>query len=103
MSEVLGFGDTEGLDDGNAIGEMKGAPSGDKVRAPRPPRARNPFNPLKPAPNTQEFYDKIEDRFNHERDIRLAYRPEGRDQFIYDVGDELEKDPHAPEWTVREP
>lgn len=103
MSEVLGFEDTEGLDDGNAIGEMKGAPSGDKVRAPRPPRARNPFNPLKPAPNTQEFYDKIEDRFNHERDIRLAYRPEGRDQFIYDVGEELEKDPHAPEWTVREP
>ena len=76
------------------------------VKAPRPPRARNPFNPLKPAPQSQDYYDKIKQRFAEERDIRLEYRPEGRDQYIYDLEGDLSKyetDPHAAEPAPREP
>lgn len=77
-----------------------------KVKAPRPPRARNPFNPLKPATKPQEYYDNIKQRFAEERDIRLHYRPEGRDQYIYDLEGDLAKyetDPYAEEPAPREP
>ncbi len=54
----------------------------------------------------QEYYDKIKQRFAEERDLRLAYRPEGTSQFISDLTGDLEKyatDPYANEVPDREP
>src|SRR5436190_690837 len=55
---------------------------------------------------SQEFYDAIKERFAAERDVRLAYRPEGTAQFITDLTGSLaryETDPYAPEPVPREP
>jgi hypothetical protein len=80
--------------------------TGTKAKAPRLPRNRNPFNPLLPLPNSQDYYDKIKQRFVEERDLRLGYRPEGRAQYIYDLEGDLAKyeiDPRAAEPPAREP
>src|SRR3954462_15274114 len=52
------------------------------------------------------YYDEIKQRFAAERDLRLAYRPEGTAQFETDLTGELaryEVDPYAGEVTEREP
>src|SRR5713101_7621022 len=46
----------------------------------------------------QEYYDEIKERFAAERDLRLAYRPEGTGQFITDLAGPLsqyETDPYG--------
>jgi len=54
----------------------------------------------------QSYYDDIKRKFAEERDLRLAYRPEGTQQFTSELSGELEKyavDPYAGEVTQREP
>ena len=54
----------------------------------------------------QEYYDNIKAKFAEERDIRLAYRPQGTAQFESDLTDELAKyavDPFIKEKVKREP
>jgi cation diffusion facilitator CzcD-associated flavoprotein CzcO len=74
----------------------------------RPSRIRN-FNPLKPPTGKpQSYYDDIKKRFAEERDIRLAYRPEGKKQYITDLDkdDDLaryEVDPFAEPFKERAP
>src|SRR5436305_10588790 len=63
---------------------------------PRDERARRP----------PEYYEEIKQRFAAERDLRLAYRPEGRDQFISDLTGELaryEVDPYVEDVAERDP
>ena len=54
----------------------------------------------------QEYYDEVKRRFAQERDLRLAYRPEGTAQYITELDGSLsryESDPHGGEWVTREP
>ena len=37
------------------------------------------------AEHSQEYYDEIKRRFAEERDLRLAYRPEGTAQFTSEL------------------
>jgi cation diffusion facilitator CzcD-associated flavoprotein CzcO len=39
----------------------------------------------------EAFYDRVRDRFAEERDLRLGYRPEGRDQYITELQGDLAK------------
>ena len=39
----------------------------------------------------ETFYDRVRERFAEERDLRLSYRPEGRDQYITDLQGDLAK------------
>src|SRR3954447_20186676 len=58
------------------------------------------------APRPPEYYDAIKERFAAERDLRLAYRPEGTAQFISDLNSELaryEVDPYADDVAERDP
>jgi cation diffusion facilitator CzcD-associated flavoprotein CzcO len=51
----------------------------------RPSRIRN-FDPLNPPTDKpQSYYDGIKLRFAEERDLRLAYRPDGRAQYTTDL------------------
>jgi len=54
----------------------------------------------------QSYYEDIKKRFAEERDLRLAYRPEGTQQFTSELTGALEKyavDPYAGEVPEREP
>ncbi len=54
----------------------------------------------------QSYYDDIKKKFAEERDLRLAYRPEGTSQFTSELTGELAKyalDPFAGEKPEREP
>ena len=54
----------------------------------------------------QEYYDDIKQKFAEERDLRLAYRPEGTQQFTSDLVGSLEKyavDPFVEDVEAREP
>ncbi|MDQ1396350.1 MAG: hypothetical protein QOG64_1609 [Acidimicrobiaceae bacterium] len=54
----------------------------------------------------QEYYDEIKRRFAEERDIRLAYRPEGTAQYITELDGSLsryESDPHGGDIVPRDP
>ncbi len=74
----------------------------------RPSRIRN-FDPLKPPTDKpQEYYDDIKKKFAEERDVRLGYRPEGKAQFITDLGTDAdlanyEIDPFAEPLAERAP
>jgi cation diffusion facilitator CzcD-associated flavoprotein CzcO len=60
----------------------------------------------KRAPKPQSYYEDIKRKFAEERDLRLAYRPEGTNQFISDLTGELEKyavDPYSDIVVDREP
>ena len=51
-------------------------------------------------------YDAIKQRFAEERDLRLAYRPEGTAQYVTDLSGPLaryEVDPYAEDVVEREP
>ncbi len=53
----------------------------------------------------QEYYDGIKARFAEERDLRLAFRPEGTAQYIIDLEGNLatyEQDPYGGEPPIRE-
>src|SRR5262245_54129909 len=54
-----------------------------------------------------EYYEQIKQRFAVERDLRLAYRPEGTAQYITDLAaagfGEFESDPWSGPVTPREP
>jgi len=54
----------------------------------------------------QSYYDDIKRKFAEERDLRLAYRPEGTQQFTSELSGELEKyavDPYAGDVPQRDP
>ncbi len=54
----------------------------------------------------QEYYDAIKMKFAEERDLRLAYRPEGTSQYLTELSGDLaryETDPYGGEVVVREP
>jgi cyclohexanone monooxygenase len=54
----------------------------------------------------QSYYDAIKQRFDQERDVRLAYRPEGTAQFTSDFDGELNqyaRDPFSEGKDAREP
>ena len=54
----------------------------------------------------QSYYDEIKQKFAEERDLRLAYRPEGTTQFTSELTGELEKyavDPYTGDQEAREP
>src|SRR3954468_21915657 len=58
------------------------------------------------APRPPEYYEEIKQRFAAERDLRLAYRPEGTAQFISDLTGELaryEVDAYAEDVAERDP
>ena len=68
-------------------------------RLAQPPRRERVERP-------QEYYDQIKERFAAERDLRLAYRPEGTAQFITDLGGPLaqyETDPYGGPVVERDP
>jgi cation diffusion facilitator CzcD-associated flavoprotein CzcO len=53
-----------------------------------------------------EYYEQIKQRFAEARDLRLSYRPEGRNQFVTELEGDLaryETDPYAEETIDREP
>jgi len=57
-------------------------------------------------PKPQSYYDDIKRRFAEERDLRLAYHPEGTEQFTSDLTGSLAKyaiDPYADRREEREP
>ncbi len=58
------------------------------------------------AEHSQEYYEEIKRRFAEERDLRLAYRPEGTAQFTSDLTGELARyaaDPYVEEIVERDP
>lgn len=69
-----------------------------------------PQNPMafdidRKARKPQEYYERIKEKFADERDIRLAFRPEGTDQFTTELTGDLAKyaiDPNAEELKPRE-
>ncbi|MFI4975258.1 MAG: flavin-containing monooxygenase [Caulobacterales bacterium] len=55
---------------------------------------------------TQDYYDRIKERFAEARDLRLKYRPEGTAQYTSDLTGGLAKyeiDPYADDSAPREP
>ena len=54
------------------------------------------FSGLDRNARPQAEYDRVKQKFAEERDLRLAYRPEGRAQYTTEVG-RYESDPHASE------
>lgn len=74
---------------GKTATETKAPPSRDQVRVV--------IDPLKnTATKPQEYYDGIKQKFAEERDIRLNYRPEGKNQYITD----LELDAHLAKYET---
>ena len=65
-----------------------------------PPAAAKPQRERKP----QEYYEEIKRRFAEERDLRLAYKPEGTAQFQEMNGSlaVYEEDPHGRDLEPRE-
>ncbi|MCH2171814.1 NAD(P)/FAD-dependent oxidoreductase [Myxococcota bacterium] len=64
------------------------------------------FSGERSSRHSQEYYDGIKGRFASERNLRLAYRPEGTAQFTSDLTGELgkyETDPHSKVPEAREP
>ena len=66
--------------------------------------------PPRPTPSprerrSQEYYEEIKRKFAEERDLRLAYKPEGTAQFQEMEGDlaVYETDPHGREVVPRDP
>ncbi|MCR9258826.1 MAG: NAD(P)/FAD-dependent oxidoreductase [Pseudomonadaceae bacterium] len=58
------------------------------------------------TPKPQSYYDDIKKRFAEERDLRLAYRPEGTTQFTSDLSGELAQyavDPYSGPVEDRQP
>jgi len=73
---------------------------------PNKAAVRAVFDPTIPSEKPQEFYDKIKQRFADERDLRLAYRPDGLGQYTSDLEGDLaqyEVDPYLEERIEREP
>jgi len=60
----------------------------------------------KREPKPQTYYDDIKKKFAEERDLRLAYRPQGTAQFTSELSGDLEKyalDPFSKDVPEREP
>lgn len=60
----------------------------------------------KREPKPQSYYDDIKKKFAEERDLRLAYRPQGTAQFTSELSGDLEKyalDPFSKDVPEREP
>ena len=58
------------------------------------------------TPKPQSYYDDIKKRFAEERDLRLAYRPEGTTQFTSDLSGDLAQyavDPYSGPAEARQP
>lgn len=58
------------------------------------------------ARHPQTYYEEIKERFASERDLRLGFRPQGTDQYISELGDDLAhfgKDPYVESVIEREP
>jgi cation diffusion facilitator CzcD-associated flavoprotein CzcO len=84
-----------------ASAQVKAPPSRDEVRVV--------IDPLKnTATKPQDYYDEIKRKFAEERDIRLAYRPEGKAQYITNLDQhadlaKYEIDPFADPYVERAP
>ncbi len=66
----------------------------------------DPLSWLKPSEKSQDYYDKIKERFASERELRLKYRPEGTAQYTSDLTGTLgkyEEDPHVEKVVARRP
>jgi Predicted flavoprotein involved in K+ transport len=64
------------------------------------------MDPLSEEAHPQAYYDAIKARFAHERDVRLAYRPEGSKQYDTELKGELARydiDPYGGPVTPRAP
>ncbi|MBS0560263.1 MAG: NAD(P)/FAD-dependent oxidoreductase [Proteobacteria bacterium] len=86
------------------MSETKEAAS--RVRAANAVPGRVVFNALKPSEKPQEYYDAIKRKFAEERDLRVSLRPDGRQQYIFDLEGDLaqfDSDPWAGPDTPREP
>jgi cation diffusion facilitator CzcD-associated flavoprotein CzcO len=60
----------------------------------------------RPGGKSQEYYDRIKDKFAAERDLRLKYRPQGTAQYTSDFTGALAKyevDPYADDGRPRDP
>ena len=56
--------------------------------------------------HSQDYYDDIKQRFAEERDLRLAYRPEGTAQFTSELTGDFARyaaDPYVEEVVARDP
>ena len=75
----------------------------DSAPAPRPIRGPQP---LPPSAQPQEHYDAIKAKFAAERDLRLAYRPQGTAQFTSELTGDLARyavNPHTEVAPPRDP
>ena len=69
------------------------------------PKIEKPIGLAARPTRSQEFYDRVKQKYSEERDIRLRYRPDGTRQYISDLTGELaryEIDPYGGEVTPRE-
>jgi len=69
------------------------------------PKIEKPIGLAARPTRTQEFYDRVKQKYSEERDIRLRYRPDGTRQYISDLTGELaryEIDPYGGDVTPRE-
>lgn len=72
--------------------------AGSRVREANAVPGRVVFNPLIPSTKPQDYYDGIKQKFAEARDLRVNYRPEGREQYTSDLTGELAKYEIDP-WT----
>ncbi len=88
------------------MSETKEKPQAGRVQNPNAAAVRVQFDPLRPTEKPQEFYDSIKQKFADARDLRLSYRPEGRQQYTSELTGELAKyevDPWAEAVKPRDP
>ena len=81
-------------------------PAAKPIQDPNRAARRVAFDPTIPTDKPQEYYDEIKRKFEEERDLRLAYRPDGLSQYTSDLTGDLAKyevDPYAEERIEREP
>src|ERR1700687_6494245 len=70
------------------------------------PKPEAPIGLAARPTRSQEFYDRIKEKFAEERDLRLKYRPEGTAQYLTDLDGTFAKyeiDTYASEPAPREP
>ncbi|HVZ07526.1 flavin-containing monooxygenase [Rhodopila sp.] len=88
------------------MSETQSQPRAGRKQDPNAPAVRVQFDPLRPTDKPQDFYDAIKQKFAEARDLRLGFRPEGREQYTSDLTGELaryEVDPWAEEVKERDP
>ena len=77
-----------------------------QVNNPNKMARRAAFDPTVATEKPQDYYDRIKEKFAEERDKRLAFRPEGQQQYTSDFSGALSRyhtDPWAEEPIERAP